>query len=94
MRVSVRHDDAARERAHAATRARRPSKHPRADAYLSAPSGPLDPLTRRCRHPAPIADVDRLTTTVTVCCLTCGTPRAVLDRLDLAALAVARRAER
>lgn len=41
----------------------------------------------RCRDPAPVADVDRLTTTVTLTCLTCGKPRAVLDRLDLATLA-------
>jgi hypothetical protein len=95
MRLSVRDDARARERAHAAARAPRAPKLARGDrGYLGERPDTLDPLTCRCRDPAPVADVDRLTTTVTVTCLTCGTPRAVLDRLDLAALAVARRAQR
>jgi hypothetical protein len=95
VRLTTRDDDAARRRAHAASGDRRP--HRSSSGYLAAEPGrlpDLEPRTCRCTAPAPVADVDRLTTTVTVTCLTCGKHRAVLDRLDLAALAAARRAAR
>jgi hypothetical protein len=92
VRVSTADDAQARERAHAATHGRRPPAHPRGDPYLTARAGDrldLAPRYCRCSRPAPVAEVDRLSVTVVVTCLTCGRERASLNALDLAALAAA-----
>ena len=95
MRLTVADDAQARERAHAATRERRPPKYRRGDPYLSRDDQlDLEPRYCRCSRPAPVAEVDRLHGVVSVACLCCGRLRAELNQLDLAALAVVRRAQR
>jgi hypothetical protein len=96
VRLTVADDAQARERAHAATRDRRPSKRP-PNGYLDRRPGEvldLEPRYCRCERPAPVADVDRQHGVVSVGCLCCGRLRAELNQLDLAALAAIRRTGR
>jgi len=69
VRLTVTDDAQARERAHAATRERRPPAHPRGGPYLRASPGErfdLDPQRCRCERPASVAEVDRLSSTIVV----------------------------
>ena len=95
MRVRTANDAQARERAHAIPGCRVSGNQ--GAGYLTERRGDrldLEPRYCRCNRPAPIAEVDRLTVTVVVSCLCCGRDRASLNQLDLAALAVVRRAQR